>query len=280
MATTPPPAPLSARRADAPPRRSYALRAALYAALLGPVAALLLYAGSASWFYPQLLPDRWTLDPLAEQLASPRTRAALASSLVIAGAATGLSLLVGLPAAYVLGLRRFRGRLAVLLLLFLPSVVPPLATGMGLNILFLRLGLAGGAAGVVLVHLVPVLPYTVFALLGVFARYDEGYEQQARTLGASRAQVIWRVTLPLAGPGVAVAALFAFLVSWSQYVLTLLIGGGRVLTLPMLLFSAVAGGRPTSIAVLALIFAAPPLLAIALAARALAGGSASVDQQY
>lgn len=258
----------------------YLLRAALYSLLIGPIAALGLYALSTRWFYPQLLPSEWAIQPLMRQLANPRTQAALVSSLMIAGLVTALSLLIGLPAARTLGLRRFRGRELVLLVLFLPNVVPPLATSMGLNILFLRLGLAGGTLGVVLVHLVPVLPYAIFALLGVFARYDEGYEQQARTLGANRMQVLWRVTLPLAGPGLAVAALFAFLVSWSQYVLTLLIGGGRVITLPILLFSAVAGGNPTTIAALALLFAAPPLIAIAVAARALSGGSATIGQQY
>lgn len=258
----------------------YALRFTLYVSLLAPALALLLAAGSERWFFPQLLPRPWTLGPLLSQLGDPRTRAAIATSLLIAGAVTGLALLVGLPAAYVLGLRRFRGRALALLLIFLPGAVPPLATGMGLNILFLRLGLAGGVPGVVLVHLVPVLPYTIFALLGVFARYDEGFAQQARSLGASWLQTLWRVTLPLSGPGIVVAALFAFLVSWSQYVLTLLIGGGRVITLPLLLFAAVSGGRPASIAALALIFAAPPLLAIALAARALAGGRARVEQQY
>ena len=86
--------------------------------------------------------------------------------------------------------------------------------------------------------------------------------------------------LPLIGPGVAVAALFAFLVSWSQYILTLLIGGGQIVTLPMLLFSSVSGGNPTSIAVIASLFAIPPLIAIALAARALSFGRAPVGQQY
>jgi putative spermidine/putrescine transport system permease protein len=256
------------------------LRIALYVLLLGPVAALWLYAGSTHWFFPDILPPQWTLDPLVRQLVSPRTREALAVSLGIAGAVTALALLIGVPAARTLGLRRFPGRSLALLALFLPNVVPPIATGMGLNILFVRLGLAGSSFGVILIHLVPVLPYTIFALVGVFARYDEGYEQQARTLGASWLRVFCRVTLPLAGPGIAVAALFTFLASWSQYVLTLLIGGGRVITLPMLLFAAVSGGNPTTIASLALIFAAPPLIAIALAGRALAGGVALADQQY
>jgi len=259
---------------------SVVLRSLFAALLVGPVLALVLYAFSTRWFFPQLLPAEWTAEPLLRQLGSPRTREALGASLLTAGVTTVLALLLGLPAARALGLRRFRGRSLVLLVLFLPSVVPPVAIGMGLNVLFLRLGLAGDVAGVVLVHLVPVLPYAIFALLGVFARYDESYELQARTLGASPAQVWLQVTLPLIGPGVAVAALFAFLVSWSQYILTLLIGGGRVLTLPVLLFAAVSGGNPTSIAGLALLFAAPPVLAIALAARALGAGAAEIGQQY
>jgi putative spermidine/putrescine transport system permease protein len=255
-------------------------RLALYCLLVGPIPELVLYALSTRWFFPQLLPAEWSVAPLLRQLGSLQTQEALAASLLTAGATTALALPLALPAARVPGLRRFPGRGLALLVLFLPSVVPPLAIGMGLNVLFLRLGLAGSVAGVVLSHLVPVLPYAIFALLGVFARYDEGYELQARTLGASAAQVWLRVALPLLGPGLAVAALFAFLVSWSQYVLTLLIGGGRVITLPVLLFAAVSGGNPTSIAGLALLFAAPPVVAIALAARALGAGSAEIGQQY
>ncbi|WP_097655000.1 ABC transporter permease [Candidatus Chloroploca asiatica] len=254
--------------------------ALLYLLLLGPVVGLVLYAGSTRWFFPDLLPVTWTFETFWRQLSNARTQQAIGTSLLLGGVVTLLALVIALPAARTLGLERFPGRSLVLLLLFLPTIVPPLATGMGLNIIFLRLGLAGSLAGVVLVHLIPVLPYTIFALIGVFVRYDEGYEQQARTLGAGPWRILWQVTLPLAGPGMAVAALFAFLVSWSQYVLTLLIGGGRVITLPMLLFAAVAGGNPATIAALALIFAGPPLLAIALAARALTERTTTVGQQY
>ncbi|MDZ4719613.1 MAG: ABC transporter permease subunit [Roseiflexaceae bacterium] len=255
------------------------LRATLVLLLAGPILVLGLYALSTHWFYPQVLPIEWTIAPIMRQFSNPTTQAALGSSLQIAGAVTFLALVLGLPAARVLGLRRFYGRDFVVLVLFLPSVVPPLAIGMGLNILFLRLGLAGSVAGVILVHLVPVLPYAIFVLVGIFERYDEGYEWQARTLGASPVRVWALVTLPLAGPGISVAALFAFLVSWSQYILTLLIGGGQVITLPILLFSAITGGNPTTIAALALLVAAPPIVAIALAARMLSTGSLTVAQQ-
>lgn len=254
---------------DAVRMTQYAVRLLCYALLLAPLLVFGLHACSTRWFYPQVLPREWTLAPLARQLGDAQVRAALWQSLGVALAACAVSLPLGYPAARALALRPPRGARLIELLLFLPTIVPPLAVGMGLNILFLRLGLAGGWPGVVLAHLVPVLPYTVFTLGGVLARYDPGYEQQALVLGAGPARIFWSVTLPLLLPGLAVAALFAFLVSWSQYLLTLLIGGGRVITLPLLLFSAVSGGNPTTVAILALLFVAPPLLAILLALRLL-----------
>jgi putative spermidine/putrescine transport system permease protein len=254
------------------------VRAGLLLLLLAPIAVLLLYAFSTRWFFPQILPQEWTLTPLLRQLNAARTRDALSTSIAVAGLAAGLALLLGYPAARVLGMRHFPGRTVALLMLALPGIVPPAAIGMGLNIIALRLGLAGSLIGVVLVHLIPVLPYVTLTLVGVFARYDEGYEQQATTLGASRIQVFLRVTLPLLLPGLLVAGLFAFLVSWSQYLLTLLVGGGRVITLPLLLFAATAGGNPSTIAVLALIFVIPPILVIALVGRSLGTDPERVGQ--
>ncbi len=242
-------------------------QAALWLALLLPLLIFPLSALSQRWFYPQLLPREWTIAPLLDQLGRVDVRDALGATLQIALWASAIALLVSYPAARTLGMYDFRGKRLVLMALFLPTVVPPVAMGMGLNILFLRLGVAGTLVGVIMVHLIPVLPYTVFALVGVFARYDPNYEYQALVLGASRARIFFSVTLPLVLPGLLVAGLFAFLFSWSQYLLTFLIGGGQVLTLPLLLFAAVAGGNPTTIAILALIFAAPPIVVIAATAR-------------
>jgi putative spermidine/putrescine transport system permease protein len=202
------------------------------------------YAFSERWFFPELFPTSWTTAPFVRLLSDYRTSAGLLVSLAIAGIVSLLSLIVGYPAARILGTRVFRGRQLAWLAFFLPTVVPPLAIGMGLNILFLRLGLAGSIVGVILSHLVPTLPYTIFTLSGLFARYDDNFEYQAQVLGASRLRIFFTITLRLVFPGLVVAGLFAFLISWSQYLLTLLIGGGQVLTLPLLLFSAVSGGNP------------------------------------
>ena len=71
---------------------------------------------------------------------------------------------------------------------------------------------------------------------------DPDLEAQARTLGASPMAVLRYVTFPAIAPGMALAASFAFLISWSQYLMTVLIGGGRVLTLPLALVAFQRGG--------------------------------------
>jgi putative spermidine/putrescine transport system permease protein len=245
----------------------FGLRMLFYFFLIAPMLIFVLHAFSQRWFYPQVLPAEWTLKPFLQRATNPKTVAALWESTQIALLVTGVSLLIAYPAARTLGLRDIRGKGIITLLLFLPTVVPPVATGIGLNILFLKIGLAGTIPGVALVHLIPVLPYTVFALTGVFARYDPTYEDQALVLGAGHLRIFFTITFPMVLPGVVVAALFAFLISWSEYLLTLLIGSGQVITLPMLLFSLASGGNPTSISALALLFVAPPILFILVAAR-------------
>lgn len=137
------------------------------------------------------------------------------------------------------------------------------------------LGLSGSVIGVSIVHLVPVMPYVVLTLSGVFANYNPDFEAQARCLGARPLQIFRDITFPAILPGLFVAALFAFLVSWSQYLLTFLIGQGRVITLPILLFSSAGSGNNALIAVLSLVFIAPAVLILLVASRFLSGESSA-----
>ncbi len=259
---------------------SISLRLLIYLILGVPLLLFAAYAFSTRWFFPQPFPTEWTLTTFQRALHDSRTLSSTAQGLGIAFLVSIFSLLFGFPAARVLGLRKFRGRQLAWLLLFLPTIIPPLAIGMGLNILFLRLGLAGTIIGVALAHLVPTLPYTIFTLSSAFARYDENFEHQALALGASPVQIFFKVTLRLMTPSLVVAPLFAFLISWSQYLLTLLIGGGRIITLPILVFSAASGGNPSTIAMLSLLFVAPPVLVIALTARQLNLHGNEIREQY
>lgn len=242
----------------------------LFAAMtLLPILVFVLNAFSTRWFYPQMLPSEWTLQPFARVLTDPRTSLAIVNGLVIAISVTVIAVAISIPAAHALAVRIQAGRGVIAFIFLLPAILPPIVIGMGLNTLFLQLGLVGNIASVILAHVIPVLPYTMTTLVAAFTRFDSTYEYQAVVLGATPLQALLQVALPMVLPSVIVAALFAFLGSWSQYLLTLLIGGGQVLTLSMLLFAATSGSNTTLISVLALLFLLPPLLSIIMTARQL-----------
>jgi putative spermidine/putrescine transport system permease protein len=108
-------------------------------------------------------------------------------------------------------------------------------------------------------------------MAAVFSGFDTDFEAQARSLGATSLQTFRNVTFPAILPGLLTGALFAFLVSWSQYLLTLAIGGGRVQTLPLLLFSQSSAGRNDLTAAIALLYILPGLLILIVTARQVTG---------
>ena len=240
-----------------------------------PFLPLLIWSFAQGWYFPQLLPEQWTVAHWqAIFTASTKVGEGFVQSLVIASLATTLALGVGLPAGRALGLMDFPGKGAIKLFLLLPIIVSPLATLMGIQFVLIRLGLSGTLLGVVLVHLLPTIPYMTLVLSSVYANFDVGYEVQARTLGASPMQVLSQVTLPLIAPGVVVGALFAFLISWNEFLLTFFVGSGRVLTLPMVLFTSLQGGNTGLTAAIAITSILPALVFLLFSSRALSDDAA------
>jgi len=237
---------------------------------VGPLGLLVVNSVGRHWYWPALLPQEWSLRAW-RYVASPEAGLidALATSLMIALVVATLSVMVALPAGRALALHHVRYRRALVFVLLLPVLAPPLAATMGLHAVFLRLGLADSLAGVLLVHLVPAVPYATLMLAGSFANFDPLWESQARTLGAGSWSMWTRVTLPAVMPGIAVAAAFAFMISWSQYLLTLLIGGGRVITLPLFLVGFVRSGDEAVGAAVSLLFIAPTIVLFTVVARLL-----------
>ena len=243
--------------------------------VLLPLLPQVVWSFAFRWFFPDLLPQQWGLDAW-RYVVSPTAgaREALGTSIGLALLTVALSVAVGLPAARVLALHDFRGKALAEWLIMAPILVPVLVVTMGMHVLFIRYGLADTFWGVALVHLVPALPYFVLVMTSVFAGYNVNLEATARTLGANPLRTFWHITLPTILPGLTVAALFTFLVSWSQYVTTLLIGGGRVVTLPMVLFPFISAADHNNAAAISLVFIAPALLVLLLTTRSL-GGKAS-----
>ncbi|MCI0392645.1 MAG: ABC transporter permease subunit [Acidobacteria bacterium] len=233
-----------------------------------PIALLCLWSFARHWYWPALLPREYSLRAW-EYFASQGSgiTEALATSLWIALSVTALALVVALPAARALALHDFKGKRVVLLLLLAPVFAPSLTSAIGVHSLFLRYGLTDSVLGVILSHLTPTVPYCTLMLTSSFANFDQDWEAQARTLGASPVAVWRSVTLPAIAPGLAVAAVFAFLISWSQYLTTLLIGGGRITTLPLMLVSFQRGGDEAVTAALSLVFLAPTLIVFVTVAK-------------
>lgn len=233
------------------------------AALLPPL-TLLLRAAADEWRSPALLPQRFGTRGVEEAFADASLAGeAIRNSLVVGVIVTLLALVIAWPAARVIGERRLRRPGPVWVLLGLPLLVPPFATGSGLAEWFIRIGLADTLAGLVVAHLVPVLPYVVLILASGFGPDVRDLEEAAAVNGAGPLRRLALVTLPALAPVLAVAALLGFLVSWSQYGLSLAVGGGTPM-LPLLLVPFIASD-PQVASVLGLVFLAPALLAAAAA---------------
>ena len=178
----------------------------------------------------------------------------LAVATGLAGAAVGWP--IGRALADLEGWARHAGAAAA----FLPVAAPPVALATGLHLFALTLGVGGTLAGVLLSHLVPAAGYAALYFLGIFTVFDHRIEDEARTLGASPRAVLWRVTLPMLRRQLSEAFVLGFLVSWAQVATTLVIGGGRVRTLPLEVFSYLQSGQDRHAAAGALLLMIPALL--------------------
>lgn len=240
------------------------------AALVLPLVPLVVWSIAGTWRYPDLVPGRLTRRGLDLLLAGDVVSAGL-TSLSIAVTVAALACAIGVSAGRAIGLYSFRGRRLVQFLLLAPVIVPGLAVALGIQVFFVRYGLADTVLGVALVQLVPTVPYAATLLGAAYANLDVDYERQARTLGAGPVRTFVTVTLPLLRPALVTTALLTFLISWSEYLLTLLIGGGRVTTLPLLLFAAIGSSDRTAAAALGLLVVAPPVVIVMAVAPRLRG---------
>ncbi len=230
-----------------------------------PFAVLGVQAFADSWRAPALLPQEFGLRGWRAVFTNGGALEALATSVSVAVTATVLSLLLAWPAARVLGERRLRHPGPVFVLLAMPLLVPPFASGTGLAQWFIRLGLTDTLPGLVLAHLTVALPYAALVLLSGFGPGLRDLEEMARASGLNPLQRLAWVTLPALRPGLVIAAFLCFLASWSQYGLSLAVGAGRP-TLPIVLLPFVRSD-PQIAAVLSLLFITPALAALAVTVR-------------
>ncbi|MEM8571051.1 MAG: ABC transporter permease subunit [Pseudomonadota bacterium] len=230
--------------------------------LLG-IAGLATWSFAGFWAFPEILPDRFTLQNW--QRAAPGLFSLSATTLTIAFLSVALALVLVLGCLENGTRRRQRAGRWALLLLYLPLIVPQIAFLFGLQILGLRIGLDGSLFAVVLAHLIFVLPYIYLSLADPWASLDPRLGVAAATLGASENRIFWRLRLPMMLAPILTAAAVGFAVSIALYLPTLLIGAGRVPTLTTEAVALAAGGDRRLIGVYGLLQAALPFIGFALA---------------
>ena len=238
----------------------------LYLVVLVPLIPIILWSFSFRWTYPNLLPV-WSTRAWDYVLGQHTIVDATVTSLVLSGVVTLLALVIGFSAAKALGTREFRGKTIVEMFILLPALIPVISAVMGMQGIFTRLYLSDTFLGVVLAQLVFALPYMIMGLSAAFRNYNPEYEQQAYTLGADRWKVLYHVTLPAILPGLLVSCLFTFVVSWSQYLLTVIVGGSAVRTLPMVLFALMGSGDYAIASAVSIIFILPVLILLAVSSK-------------
>ena len=177
-----------------------------------------------------------TLEWFREMLADDRYWDSLLLSVRLAGTGVVIALLLALPAAYAIVRGRFPGRPALLAFLMSPLTVPHMVLAVGFILFFQVITADPNFWRLLLVHLIIVIPYVVRILVSAFESLSTGLEESARTLGAGRLTTFRRISLPLIKPSLFAAALFAFLVSFDEVTITVLVSGSRDVTLPVRMF--------------------------------------------
>ena len=215
-------------------------------------------------------------------LADPAVLQALQLSLITSLAATGFVIALGLPAAYLLATRDFRGKRLLESLIDLPLVLPPTVAGLALLLAFGRVGLAGKALSVVGLELpfttlavivaqsFMALPLFVGAARGGFSAIERRYLDAADTLRASEGYRFWRVMLPLAAPSLIAGAAMTWARALGEFGATITFAGnlpGVTQTMPLAVYTAMQSNLDSAIAMSLLLMATSFILLILLRSR-------------
>lgn len=172
---------------------------------------------SAVYDFPKsFLPTQFSTDTMSFFVNSTGVLSSVKNSIIVALGTIVLSLAIGAPAGYALARFRFPGRDMFHLAVLSSKMFPIAILSIPLAVAFISLGLYDTLLGVVIIHSAMVLPFVVIVTAGVFYSVSRELEEAAMTLGTSRFGAFVRVALPLALPGLAAAAIFAFVSSWNE----------------------------------------------------------------
>jgi N,N'-diacetylchitobiose transport system permease protein len=170
-------------------------------------------------FTPTFFPNEFTLDNFKSALGEELFIPSMINGLIITAMAVACALVVGFLAALAIARFSFYGRKAIILVILAVQLVPFLALLIPLFLMLQGANLTNSLVGVALVYLVLLLPYTVWTLRGFISGIPRELDEAAMIDGCTRAQVFWRIILPLTGPGLVATSVYGFIQAWNEFII-------------------------------------------------------------
>ena len=178
----------------------------------------------------------------AKLFKNPNVWRACKNSLIIAGVATLISTVIGTAAALAIEKYRFRFRVSLIRVLFLPMIIPDIVLAIALLTYYVLIRYPLGLTSVIIAHVVFNIAYVTIVVRARLEGYDATVEEAALDLGANEWQTFWRITFPLIAPGIIGGALLAFTLSIDDFVITFFTAGVGYTTLSVHIYSSIKFG--------------------------------------
>lgn len=233
--------------------------------LYAPILVMAAMSFNASEFYQ--LPFDFTASWYERLWQNREILSAAWRSVWIAIIVTILATSLGTAASIALFRYDFPGKRVLQVLLFPPIAIPWLITGTAMLIFFFGIGLGRGTPAVILGHVALALPYVIVVVSARLTTFDRTLEEAARSLGASPWQITRAVTVPWILPGIIAGGLFAFAVSFDQFVVSYFLSEPGDSTLPVLIYTSIRKGFTPEINAISTIIIAVSMGIMLLAAR-------------
>ncbi|WP_108262563.1 ABC transporter permease [Mangrovicoccus ximenensis] len=233
--------------------------------LYAPILVMAAMSFNASPFYQ--LPFEFSTTWYAKMAGNQQIITAAIRSVLIACATTVVATVLGTAASVALFRYDFPGKRILQVLLFPPIAIPWLITGTAMLVFFFAVGIGRGTPAVLIGHVALALPYVIVTVSARLSSFDVTLEEAARSMGADAWTVLRRVTLPWIAPGVVAGALFAFAVSFDQFVVSYFLSEPGDSTLPVLIYTAIRKGFTPEINAISTIIVTVSMAVMFLATR-------------
>jgi len=225
-----------------------------------PLVMVLLEAFGADWFGMRMLPERWTLRWFVWAAQTVDLGTVLLNTVEIAVLTTIFALALALPAAWAIARYRLPLKSLLISAILFPRMIPEITFALGVARIFYAIRLTNTAVGIALAHVILAAPFAVVVLISTFEGMDSRLLEAGAVMGCGPLRLFWRVTLPLALPGIVAATLFSFLASYNDFVLTLMVYGADTVTLPVQTYLSLGNGYLSVAGAISTILLVPSLI--------------------